>query len=161
VNQGEASSEQRPVLVIGYGNPLRGDDSVGQQLAREVAAWQIPGLRILEIHQLTPELAEPLAGARLAIFVDAYAARAGEPVKVESLEPAKTASVLAHYSDPCDLLALAQAIYRRHPLAWWVKVPATNFEAVEKLSPTAANGSKEALDRLADLVREGYKQHNS
>src|SRR5947209_7059306 len=35
------------VLVIGYGNELRGDDGVGPCVARTVASWQRPGLRAL------------------------------------------------------------------------------------------------------------------
>src|SRR5262245_1795360 len=59
------------VVVIGYGNDLRGDDAVGLRAAQAVAAWDMPGVCGLAVHQLTPELAEILAGAALAIFVDA------------------------------------------------------------------------------------------
>src|SRR5690242_2835552 len=58
-------------VVIGYGNDIRGDDAAGPLAARAVAAWGAPGVRALAAHQLTPELAEALAAAELAIFVDA------------------------------------------------------------------------------------------
>jgi Ni,Fe-hydrogenase maturation factor len=60
------NSLQSAILVIGYGNELRGDDAIGQWVARAVAA-----------HQLTPELAEDLAHTDYAVFVDAYRAEAG------------------------------------------------------------------------------------
>ncbi len=57
--------------MIGYGNTLRSDDGVGPRVAMAVASWGWPGLKAIAVHQLTPELAEPLAAAELAIFVDA------------------------------------------------------------------------------------------
>src|SRR5262245_30725916 len=57
------------VVVVGYGNELRGDDAVGPRVAQAVAAWDLPGVCGLAIHQLTPELAEILAAAARAIFV--------------------------------------------------------------------------------------------
>ncbi len=68
-------SAARGVLVIGYGNTLRGDDGVGQLVAVAVSKWQLPGVIALERHQLTAELAEPLSRAAIAIFVDSQACR--------------------------------------------------------------------------------------
>ena len=65
-------------LVIGYGNRLRGDDGVGWEVASRLAA-AVPSeaAHILTVHQLTPELAEPVSEADLVIFIDA--SRVGEP----------------------------------------------------------------------------------
>jgi hydrogenase maturation protease len=68
-------NEQIPrpqVVVIGYGNTLRSDDGAGQQVATLVEDWQLPQVRSLAVHQLTPELAAELATAQMVIFVDAY-----------------------------------------------------------------------------------------
>ncbi len=59
------------LLVIGYGNPLRGDDGVGPAVSGAIAVLGLPGVRALSVHQLTPELAAEAAGARVAVFVDA------------------------------------------------------------------------------------------
>ena len=58
-------------LVIGYGNELRRDDGLGPQAARAVAGWGMPGVLALSCHQLTPELAEIVADAEEALFIDA------------------------------------------------------------------------------------------
>ncbi|MGF1587982.1 MAG: hydrogenase maturation protease [Pleurocapsa sp.] len=58
-------------LVIGYGNTLRSDDGAGQSAANQIAAWGLPNVRSLAVHQLTPELAEDIANADTVIFVDA------------------------------------------------------------------------------------------
>jgi Ni,Fe-hydrogenase maturation factor len=60
------------VLVIGYGNTLRRDDGVGVRVAEAVAADpRFAHVRVLAVHQLTPELALDIGSASLVIFVDA------------------------------------------------------------------------------------------
>ena len=59
------------ILVIGYGNELRGDDGIGPRVAEAVAARNHPGVRVRIVCQLVPELAAELAEARTVIFVDA------------------------------------------------------------------------------------------
>ena len=52
----------RNTLIIGYGNPLRGDDGVGQAVARAFEAEAaIEGAEVVSCRQLTPELAESFA----------------------------------------------------------------------------------------------------
>ena len=57
-------------LIIGYGNPLRGDDGLGWQVASELAKCVDALISVVAVHQLTPELAEPVSDADLVIFVD-------------------------------------------------------------------------------------------
>jgi hydrogenase maturation protease len=140
-------------LIIGYGNPLRGDDAVGQQVAAAAERRGLPGALALAVHQLTPELAEPVAHARLAIFVDAYPAPRGGSVRVRRLEPAGGPAALGHTGDPRFVLALARALYGACPPAWLVTVPATGFDFGAGLSPTARDGARTALREIARLVR--------
>jgi Ni,Fe-hydrogenase maturation factor len=72
-------------LVIGYGNDLRGDDGAGPRVAELVRGWRLPGLTAIAVRQLTPELAEPLASAEFALFVDARPPDGTEDVRVEPL----------------------------------------------------------------------------
>ena len=78
--RGPASS-----LLIGIGNPLRGDDGVGPWLVETWGrrrAWrgevrgegpELPArLRVRLVDQLLPELAEELAAVRRVLFVDAW-----------------------------------------------------------------------------------------
>lgn len=59
-------------LIIGYGNPLRGDDGLGWHVAQRLAAVLPQHRARIEVcHQLTPELAEPISRADLVIFIDA------------------------------------------------------------------------------------------
>jgi hydrogenase maturation protease len=142
-------------LVIGYGNPLRGDDGVGPRIAEVLTRRGLAGVRALAAHQLTPELAEPLAAARLAIFVDAGLDLAGDGlVCVRPLAPARTSAPLGHAGDPRGLLALAHEVFGRSPPAWLVTVPAARFGYCEGLSETARQGMAAALRHIGRLVDE-------
>ena len=115
----------------------------------------MPEVAALAVHQLTPELAEPLAAARLAVFVDARLAAEGEATRVQPLEPVGPRATLGHTSDPRSLLALARAAFGRRPRAWSITVPATNLSLGERLSPTAARGMDDALREIGILVGRG------
>ncbi len=141
------------VLVIGCGNTLRRDDGVGYLVAETVARWNRPGVSSRAVHQLVPELAEPLSEAAHAIFVDARPAHVEDDVDVRPIEPdAGATSALGHFGDPRLLLALAATLYGRSPPAWLVTVPAVDFELGEDLSPTARRGVDQALRAVAELM---------
>lgn len=60
------------VLVIGFGNPLRSDDSFGIQAVEKLKRSDGGSdIEFIECQQLTPELAERVANVELALFVDA------------------------------------------------------------------------------------------
>jgi hydrogenase maturation protease len=141
-------------LVIGYGNPLRGDDAVGWHVASAVAAWGLPRVHARTIHQLTPELAELLASARAAIFVDARSDPGGEGCSVHSLGPECATVPLGHHSDARFLLELAHAAYGRRPPSWWITIPASNFDFGAGLSSSTARAMTAALREIARLVIE-------
>jgi hydrogenase maturation protease len=116
-------------LVIGIGNPLRGDDGVGALLAEAVGGRSV--------HQLTHELAEELAALEAVLFIDAWLAPAGAaPQLVEVLPVA--AAVDSHRLEPAQLLALSQVLYGSSPLAHLLQVPAHAFPHGMELSPELA-----------------------
>ena len=62
------------VLVVGYGNSLRGDDGIGWHAAGLlVTDPRLAGARVLAQHQLVPELAADISQASLVVLVDAAA----------------------------------------------------------------------------------------
>jgi hydrogenase maturation protease len=142
----------RNILVIGYGNDLRNDDAVGQRVAEAAAEWGVSHIRALAVHQLTPELAEHLAGALLAIFVDAVAGAQEEGVQARRIEPEIPETTIGHTGDPRALLALTQTLYGVCPEAWLITVPGVDFDLGERLSETAQRGMEEALRRIRQLA---------
>lgn len=151
---GEAAPRavQRRVLLIGYGNVLRGDDALGPmavELLRPVLTGHVTDVELLSCHQLAPELSERLAHCELALFVDA--ANHGEPgtVRVQRLLPeAVDLASLTHHVQPSALLALARELYGRAPEALLVTGAGATFDGRESLSEPG----REALREICRLV---------
>ena len=135
------------LLVIGYGNTLRGDDGVGPKVAELVEALSLPGVRTLACPLLTPELAEPVSQVRVAVFVDA-AVDAPRIVQMRKLAPAASSQVMAHAASPATLLALARDVFGHAPEAWLLTIPVRELGVGEGLSPLAQNGLKTALREI-------------
>jgi hydrogenase maturation protease len=160
------------ILVIGYGNELRGDDAAGPQTAAAVAGWRLSGVQVIIQHQLTPELADPIARARAVIFVDAAAGTATRNVEAKPLDPSEPSSFGPHLSSPAALLALAHATFGAPtppslaprpsglvplpplPPAWIVRIPTESFVFGAPLSPTAQRGVAEALPVMRHLIEQ-------
>jgi Ni,Fe-hydrogenase maturation factor len=127
----------RTTLIVGYGNPLRGDDGLGQAVARAFAGEAaIDGVEALACHQLAPELAERFG----AISVVALQAGPARPAR------------LGHHFEPSELLGMAQRLYERSPEAYLVTVGAGSFELGEELSPPVARALPEVIVTVRRLA---------
>lgn len=138
------------ILVIGYGNSLRGDDGAGWHAAASLAGDpRLAGADVLARHQLTPELAEDLAHARLVVLVDACGGGAPGTVSVRRVEPGSPlAPALSHNLDPAALVGLAQTLYGASPPVFLVTVTGAFFGYGDQLSPAV----RRALPEIADTV---------
>jgi hydrogenase maturation protease len=136
------------ILVIGYGNPLRGDDAVGQVVARALVSWHLPNVKVLSLHQLAPELAEDLAKVDIVYFVDACMDITLEHPRVTEIQMSHSTVNVSHFSSPRDLLALTKQLYDCEPRAYIIEMPAESFELSEGLSAKARKGVKEVLEYL-------------
>ena len=141
------------ILVIGYGNTLRGDDGVGPRVAEAVGKLNLPGVQTLNCPLLTPELADPIARAAKVIFVDA-AVDAPFAVQWRKLEPNETSQLMAHAADPRTMLALARDVFGRVPEAWWLTIPAVDLGFSEEFSPAVQRGFAEAMEKIQAFCRE-------
>jgi hydrogenase maturation protease len=140
------------VLVIGYGNTLRGDDGVGPRVAEAVGHLRLPGVRTLICPLLTPELADQIAHAAKVIFVDA-AVDVPKEVQWRKLEPNETSQLMAHAADPRTMLALARDVFGHVPEAWWLTIPAVDLGFREDFSPEARQGFAEAMKKIRAFCR--------
>ena len=159
MTQRNPGGEPAHLLVIGYGNTLRRDDGAGPWVAEAVAALDLPGVRTLVRHQLTPELADPIAAAGTVVFVDACAV-ATAAVGWGRLAPADSAQILAHAANPATLLALARQLFGRAPEAWLLTVPASDFAFGEGLSPATQRHCPQAVQHICALA-EGVAQERA
>lgn len=130
-------------LIIGYGNPLRSDDALGQMLAEALGG--------IAVAQLNPELAENIAHADLVIFIDAcYGETAGE-IDYARLRPNKDAPI-SHYSSPSALLSAAQALYGNVPPAYLISITGASFDYGDRLSPQIKQQLPSIIEKLRALI---------
>jgi len=104
-------------LLIGMGNPLRGDDAAGLLVARALRERGASGWDVLELEGEPVDLIEAWEGAELALVADAVAP-AGEPGRVHEIDavagplPAALAGASTHALGLAEAIELARALER-------------------------------------------------
>jgi hydrogenase maturation protease len=133
-------------LVIGFGNPLRGDDGVGPRAAERVELSAAPEtIDVVRCHQLTPELAAAIQAASVVIFLDAAADQEAGTVTSRPVVPSVPAS-WSHDLSPGQLLALAGQLTEAIPPAFLVTGGIRSTDFADRLSP---EGERLAADMAA------------
>jgi hydrogenase maturation protease len=138
------------ILVIGYGNTLRGDDGAGYLVAETVANWGFSQVRSIAVHQLLPELAADIASGDIVMFIDAIVAIDHPPAEITivPLVADNNAAFSTHIITPQLLLGITQRLYGAHPTAYLLTIPGIDFTLGTSLSPIARTGQDIALDYL-------------
>jgi hydrogenase maturation protease len=140
-------------LLIGYGNECCGDDALGPTVVRTIDAMGLPNVIVLVVHQLMPELAEPLASAGRAIFVDATRAPQSSPIVTQRLQADREAAILTHSYHPSALIALSELLYGRSPPAWLVTISGSQFRPGDVLSAQARSHSLGAVELITSWMQ--------
>jgi hydrogenase maturation protease len=151
----------KPLLLIGYGNPLRQDDGLGWRIAMAIEALGLPDLQVLAAQQLTHELAAPIALAEAVVFVDAAygestANGSAQGIGPPALKPLhhkpqatnRGPQTFSHQLTPQALLVLAGELYGHQPAALELLVPAQWDGHGEGFSPCAAAALPTAMALL-------------
>jgi hydrogenase maturation protease len=97
-------------LLIGYGNPGRGDDGLGPEFARRIERHGLPRLSIEIDYQLTVDHAAMVATAATVIFADA-AMDATSPFYFRPLALSSPQGLGSHSITPQSALALARILF--------------------------------------------------
>ncbi len=152
---GPGMADPGELLVIGYGNPGRGDDGLGPEFARRLAALAEPGVRVEIDYQLTVDHALMVAGVDRVLFVDAAMGLA-EPCRLRRLSPDPLAALDSHSLSAEAVLALAEILYDRRPDGFQLAIQGEQFgEVSEVLSPAAERN----LDLGQSMFRAWLANH--
>ena len=139
-------------LLIGYGNPGRGDDGLGPAFAERIAKRALPGLTVEVDYQLTVEHAVQASGHSSVVFVDA-ALSGHDAYRMTKLSPASAGDVSSHSLSPATILGLAANLYAASPEAHVLAITGKDFDRVhEGLSPQA----RANLDRAEAYFADWY-----
>lgn len=144
-------------IIIGYGNPLRGDDGLGWRAAERLRAEITdPEVDVQTGHQLTPELAETVTHVRLVVFIDANCDTMAGEVVSRRIEPDRSPSELfTHRLTPEVLLGMAEKLYGRSPEGILISVGAASFEHGDQLSPAVESALPAVIERVQTLCGAG------
>jgi hydrogenase maturation protease len=148
-------------LIIGIGNPGRGDDGLGPALVERLAGaaagtWpegsiiEPPeGISALWKYQLNIEDAGLIRDFDRVVFADA-SMEENEPATLKEITPAASITFTTHELSPAAVLALSEELYDRAPSAFLLSIPGFSWDLAEGLS----DGARRNLDRAVDLLRD-------
>lgn len=137
-----------PVLVIGIGNPSRGDDAIGPLAIERLEALGLPDTELLTDFQLQVEHALDLVGRREVVFIDA-AASGPEPFSFEPVIAAADAGALTHALSAAAVLEAFRRISAAPlPAAYVLAVRGYGFELGVSLSDAAGANLDAAVQML-------------
>lgn len=145
------------ILLIGYGNPGRGDDGLGPAAAEAIERLAIEGVRAESGYQLAIEDAAEVAEADAVIFVDAFIDAAVEgkaPYLVREVAPRAESSFSSHLLEPETLLAISRDLYGAAPRAYLVAIRGYDFGFGEMMSAGARENLALALEAIGSLIDE-------
>ena len=142
------------VLIVGYGNPLRGDDALGWRAAERLRERvHDPEVEILTLHQLTPELMDPVSRAERVVFIDACIGATPGEIRERAVVPGpSSAAAFTHHATPEALLAGARALYGRAAEAWMVSVTGADFALSAELSSAVGARLEEVVAAVLRLA---------
>jgi len=113
------TSPRAPTLIIGLGNPDRGDDALGPRCLDYLTTLALPGVELLSDFQLQVEFALDLAERDAVIFVDAAASGAA-PFAYTPVMPDTYLAHTSHALTPAQLLAACARIGVSAPQSVWL-----------------------------------------
>jgi len=143
-----------PVLVVGLGNPLRGDDGVGWYCVDMLMKMvRDPLVDFVKCRELLPELSADLSKVGLALFIDASVQSQREAVeetvvkRKEDFPPLET-----HRLDPAGLLSMSHALYGCSPEAVMLTVKGESFDYKEEISEAVRDAADKLVCRAKEIV---------
>ncbi|WP_420631677.1 hydrogenase maturation protease [Candidatus Leptofilum sp.] len=139
-------------IVVGIGNPLRGDDGIGWAVVDRLLTEPFEGITAVHTHQLLPELIDRFHEAAQIIFVDASMVGKLGNVTVTAVSPATDGTTASHHLHPGVLLALGVKLYGRMPPAHLVTITGHNFGYREELSTLVEQAIRVAISQIKQLA---------
>lgn len=140
-------------LLIGIGNPGRGDDGLGPALVERLTGNRPPERTVLPAaggsvdaywtYQLSIEDASLLREYGRVVFADA-AVDAAAPAELLPLAPAASIAFTSHEMSPASVLALAEELYGGSPAARLLRIGGAEWGFIERLSAEAGRHLDEA-----------------
>jgi hydrogenase maturation protease len=154
------------ILIIGYGNPLRSDDAIGQHVARVMQQrLRHTKLQVHTTYQLVPELASLISSAEIVVFIDALMGGTPGEVLHEVVAPTEGVGSLTHHVTPGSLLAAASELYGKAPRGILISIVGEAFHYGSELSPELQHRLPTIAEQVKAIIEsseqvQAYKGSN-
>ena len=140
-------------LAIAVGNPLRRDDGVAHAVLKRLDCESRSYL------QLTPEVAEEIAGFDTVVFIDADACSA--EVRIDPVDEEQSSSALSHFSSPAEVVALSKALFGFAGRAFLCRIPSADFSCRTGLTRRAKALATQAAEQLRVSLADGLGRNSA
>lgn len=143
--------KSKPILLLGYGNPSRGDDALGVLLLEQILEAYLDEVELLTDFQLQIEHALDLKNRQLVLFADASVANT-QAVELRQLQPLFDNSYTTHAMNPAAVMQVYHDIEKTQPPpCFLLTMQAKEFELGSGLSDTAAHSLQIAVELVEKL----------
>ena len=142
----------KPLLLIGYGNPGRGDDGLGPALVEHLETVGEGRIELISDYQLTVDLAYDIVPFQTVVFADA-SMTGDAPYSFQAISPAPPFSFTSHSQRPEGVLYVASELFGARPQAYLLAIRGYRFNEFNEELSTAARGN---LQASIEFVRERF-----
>lgn len=149
-----------PALVIGIGNPDRGDDAVGRVVTRRLRQRAPAGVRVIDTDGEAAKLIDLFDGASQVVIVDA-ALSGAKPGTIRRLDatagalPKAMFAMSTHAMGLADAVELARALAQLPTRCIVYAIEGAAFELGRPLSPAVAAAVDDVVARVLGEIGAG------
>ena len=145
--------QQKRILIIGVGSTIRGDDGIGAYICSCISNMQLPGVKVVTVHQADSNLTEDINAVDAVIIADAAVEGNGVSfTRIYAGEPAGVTS--GHYINAALLLQITKLLHGHEPELYVCSVTGYSFEMTEQLSPAAKKNADKAVGIISMWIRD-------
>lgn len=145
------------VLLVGYGNVLRGDDGVGIYVVRQLEKL-FSNIKVLISQQLNLEMLEEMVRFEEVILVDASQEKGN--VTFRKIEVCAPSSMIAsHHLRPELLCKLGMSLYKKEIAMYVCSIPAEKFDVGEEISKETLTRADKAIATISAFLLKGEKAY--
>jgi hydrogenase maturation protease len=159
------NSDSKPprVVIVGYGDPARGDDGIGFLTAQKLGERfrGEPRVAAVAVQQLSREIVDSLADAGLAIFIESARGQRPGHLSCTFITPASGSNASSQPMDAARLLALAREASSRSPQAMLFTVAGEEFGPRAVLSRTVDRACQRLIDQVYRIVVDELQHPSS
>ena len=157
----------KKTILLGYGNPDRGDDGVGWHFLQQlIAKYKIEDVDLFTSDvipisdsidiwfnlQLLPEISETIAKYEQVIFIDAHTGGIEKEINLQSVKPKYLNSPFTHHITPSMVLYLTKSISGTYPESWLLSIRGFDFQFKRSLT----EGTEKLITKALKLCEERF-----